>query len=122
MVILDRTRLTDPLFSDKLRIRGDDEGVSMQDEATIRRFKGAVQLVTLHLWRIAKTTDIDACILCAKKLGMIDESTETFIRSCIDLNEQIVHDPEHAPLDTIDDDLIHEIQMCAIRLNSADPA
>lgn len=94
----------------------------MQNEATIRRFKGAVQLVTLHLWRVGKTTDIDECIECAKDLGMIDADSEAFIRRCITLNEKAASDPECLDATQITDELIHEVQMCAIRLNSADPA
>lgn len=97
----------------------------MQDAAMIRRFKGAVQLVTLHLWRVGKTTDIDLCILAARDLGMISADDEAFIRDCISLNERIASSKEDLAEDVgdrIDDDLIHEVQMCAIRLNSADPA
>ncbi len=99
----------------------------MQDAAMLRRFKGAVQLVTLHLWRVGKTTDIDTCIGCAKDLGMIDADDEAFIRKCISMNEDLdstdTADTTGASVATdIDDDLIHDLQMCAIRLNSADPA
>lgn len=93
----------------------------MQDQAMIRRYKGAVQLVTLHLWRVGKTTDIDSCIECAKNLGMIDEGDEAFIRKCILLNERIGNGDETCA-DEVSNELIHEVQMCAIRLNSADPA
>lgn len=97
----------------------------MQDAAMIRRFKGAVQLVTLHLWRVGKTTDVDICIEKAKELGMIGDDDETFITECILLNDKLsTCDEETAEKISkrIDNDLIHEVQMCAIRLNSADPA
>ncbi|MCI9628698.1 MAG: hypothetical protein HFJ64_05705 [Eggerthellaceae bacterium] len=97
----------------------------MQDAAMIRRFKGAVQLVTLHLWRVGKTTDVDICIEKAKELGMIGDDDETFITECISLNDTLsTSDKETASEASkrIDNDLIHEVQMCAIRLNSADPA
>ena len=55
------------------------QGDAMQDAAMIRRFKGAVQLVTLHLWRVGKTTDVDICIEKAKELGMIGDDDEAFI-------------------------------------------
>ena len=48
-----------------------------------KRFRGSVRLVTLLLWRIAKSTDV------AEPLTM---------------------------------ELVDELQACAIRLNSADPA
>lgn len=97
----------------------------MQDAAMIRRFKGAVQLVTLHLWRVGKTTDVDICIEKAKELGMIGDDDEAFITECISLNDTLSTSDEEIASEAskrINNDLIHEVQMCAIRLNSADPA
>lgn len=50
-----------------------------------RRFIGATRLVTLHLWRVAKSTDLDEGFACARSLGMIDEANETFIRECFEM-------------------------------------
>lgn len=109
-----------------------------------RRFIGATRLVTLHLWRVAKSTDLDEGFACARKLGMIDEANEAFIRECLDMAAALEVggaseagekgnagetggaseaggpcSPEHPP---ITPELIDELQACVLRLNSADPA
>ena len=52
-----------------------------------KRFRGSIRLVTLLLWRIAKSTNVEDGFRAARELKMFDE-----------------------------------LQACAIRLNSADPA
>lgn len=85
-----------------------------------RRFIGTVRLVTLHLWRVAKSTDLEKCFKEARELRMIDQGNEDFIRHCFALNDQLEAGRE--PDEPITDELVHELQMCVLRLNSADPA
>ena len=85
-----------------------------------RRFRGSVRLVTLHLWRVAKSTDADEGFAAARELGMISAENEAFMRSCMALDARLEAGEE--PDDPITPEMVHELQMCAIRLNSADPA
>ena len=85
-----------------------------------RRFRGSVRLVTLHLWRVAKSTDVDAGFAAARERGMISEENEAFMRACMALDTQLEAGEELAEPVTMD--VVHELQMCAIRLNTADPA
>ena len=45
-----------------------------------RRFRGSVRLATLHLWRVAKSTDLERCFKEARDLRMINQENEDFIR------------------------------------------
>lgn len=85
-----------------------------------RRFRGSVRLVVLHLWRVAKSTDVNAGFAEARRLGMINEENERFIRQCIEINDRLEAGEE--PGDAVTADMVSELQACAIRLNSADPA
>jgi len=85
-----------------------------------RRFHGTVVLVILHLRRIAKSNDVEAGFAAARDLKMIAPEHERFIRSCFALNDQI--EAGETPDQPITDDMIRELQACALRLNSADPA
>lgn len=108
-----------------------------------RRFIGATRLVTLHLWRVAKSTDLDEGFACARQLGMIDSSNEEFIRRCLAMADSLekgasgAGDCGGAPSSAADSqvnascacatsgitpELIDELQVCVLRLNSADPA
>ncbi len=85
-----------------------------------RRFRGSVRLVTLHLWRVGASTDLDACFRAARKYGMIDHAQEEFIRACLMANACLEAGEEPGML--ITPDIVAELQADAIRLNSADPA
>ena len=77
----------------------------MAEVSIERRFRGSVRLVTLHLWRVARSTDVEDGFREARRLGMLK--------------------PEEAgvPLDAPpSQDMVDELQRCAIRLNTADPA
>lgn len=85
-----------------------------------RRFRGSVRLVTLHLWRVAKSTDIEEGFAAARKLGMFDAGNEAFVRRCFTLDAQLeAGQPPAEPITLV---LVDELQCCAIRLNAADPA
>lgn len=92
----------------------------MADVSIERRFRGSVRLVTLHLWRVAKSTDVEDGFKVARELGMFTHENEAFVRSCFALDEQLQAGAtlEHA----LTNDMVDELQMCAIRLNAADPA
>jgi len=79
-----------------------------------------VRLVTLHLWRVAKSTDIEEGFAEAHALGMIDAGNEAFMRRCFDLAQQL--EAGETPSEPITLEMVDELQACAIRLNSADPA
>lgn len=85
-----------------------------------RRFRGSVRLVTLHLWRVVKSTDVEEGFAAARQMGMISEENESFMRRCMALDAQLAAGEE--PDEPITMDMVHELQMCAIRLNTADPA
>lgn len=85
-----------------------------------RKFIGSVRLATLHLWRVAKSTDLEQCFKEARDLRMIDEDNEAFVRRCFALSEQLEAGEE--PDEPITEELVHELQVCVLRLNSADPA
>lgn len=87
---------------------------------TERRFAGTVRLVTLHLWRVAKSTDIEEGFKAASELGMLSLENEQFIRSCFKASEQLEEGEE--PDIPITPQLVDELQACALRLNAADPA
>lgn len=85
-----------------------------------RRFRGSVRLVTLHLWRVAKSTDVEDGFAAARDLGMLEPKHEAFVRACFALDERL---EAGEPLDEpITMDMVDELQLCAIRLNTADPA
>ena len=85
-----------------------------------RRFRGSVRLVTLHLWRVAKSTDLERCFKEARDLRMITQENEDFIRRCFALDAQLEAGEE--PDEPITAEMVQELQMCVLRLNSADPA
>lgn len=92
----------------------------MGDVSTERRFSGSVRLVTLHLWRIAQSTDVDEGLRCARDLGMFDAESERFVRACLAADRRLAEGGD--PGVPITDETVGELQRCAIRLNSADPA
>lgn len=51
---------------------------------------------------------------------MINAEHEAFIRRCFALDAQLEAGEE--PDEPITEELVHELQMCVLRLNSADPA
>lgn len=85
-----------------------------------RKFIGSVRLATLHLWRVAKSTDLEQCFKEARDLRMINQENEDFIRRCFALDAQLEAGEE--PDEPITEELVHELQVCVLRLNSADPA
>lgn len=85
-----------------------------------RRFRGSVRLVTLHLWRVAKSTDLEKGFKVARRLGMLSQQNEDFIRACFLIDAQI--DQGMACDEAVDMRMVDELQKCAIRLNTADPA
>ena len=85
-----------------------------------RKFIGSVRLATLHLWRVAKSTDLEQCFKEARDLRMIDEGNEAFIRRCFALSKQL--EAGETLDEPITEELVHELQMCVLRLHSADPA
>lgn len=85
-----------------------------------RRFRGSVRLVVLHLWRVAKSTDVEEGFRAARELGMIAPEHEAFIRRCMRLDSQL--EAGEPPAEPITEALVRELQISAIRLNSADPA
>lgn len=85
-----------------------------------RRFRGSVRLATLHLWRVAKSTDLEKCFAAARALRMINADNEAFMRRCLALDAQL--EAGEDPDEPITDEMVHELQMCVLRLNSADPA
>lgn len=99
---------------------GDEEGDSMAEVPVERRFIGSVRLVTLHLWRIAKSTDLELGFKAAHDLRMFNDENEAFVRRCLALDQQLESGEELS--EPITDELVHELQMCVLRLNSADPA
>lgn len=92
----------------------------MHEVSVERRFRGSVRLVTLHLWRVAKSTDLEEGFRTARELGMLSVENEAFVRRCLALDEQL--EAGETPREPLTEEFVHELQMCAIRLNAADPA
>ena len=92
----------------------------MAEVSVDRKFRGSVRLATQHLWRVAKSTDLELCFKEARALRMINAEHEAFIRRCFALDAQLEAGEE--PDEPITEELVHELQMCVLRLNSADPA
>ncbi len=88
--------------------------------STERRFAGTVRLVTLHLWRVAQSTDVEDGFRAARGLGMLSAENEEFVRTCFRVAQQLEagEQPERA----VTPQLVDELQACALRLNAADPA
>lgn len=84
------------------------------------RFHGTVALAILHLRRAAKSNDLEAGFAAARDLRMIAPDHEAFIRTCLALDGQL--QAGEPPSQPITPDLVKELQVCVLRLNSADPA
>ncbi len=93
---------------------------TMADVPVERRFLGTVRLVTLHLWRVAHSTDLDEGFAAARAMGMISDEHEQFMRTCLAASDDMEAGRE-TPI-PITTDVVNELQQCALRLNSADPA
>lgn len=85
-----------------------------------RQFLGTTRLVTLHLWRVAHSTDIDEGFAAARALGMISEDHERFMRTCLAMGADL--EAGRSPSEPVTVAMVKELQQCAIRLNAADPA
>lgn len=96
------------------------KGETMAEVPVDKRFRGSVRLVTLLLWRIAKSTNVEDGFRAARELKMFDAENEAFTRRCFALDAQLEAGEELAEPLTME--LVDELQACAIRLNSADPA
>lgn len=85
-----------------------------------RRFHGTIVLVVLHLRRVAHSNDVEEGFAAARELRMIAPEHERFIRDCFSLDAQIqAGEQPDAPITL---EMVNELQACALRLNSADPA
>lgn len=100
--------------------KGDWEAGHAGTVSVERRFHGTVVLVILHLRRVAHSNDLEAGLAAARELKMIGPEHERFIRMCLALDEQL--QAGEAPADSITPDAVRDLQACALRLNSADPA
>ena len=54
-----------------------------------KRFRGSIRLVTLLLWRIAKSTNVEDGFRAARELKMFDAENEAFTRRCFALDAQL---------------------------------
>ena len=85
-----------------------------------RRFHGSVNLVILHLRRVAKSNVIDEGLAAARDLRMFTAENEAFVRRMLALDAQL--EAHEKPSEPITAALVEELQACALRLNAADPA
>ena len=92
----------------------------MSEVSLEKRFRGTARLVTLHLWRVGASTDLDTCFRAARELGMIDQTLEAFLRACLYACEQL--EAGQVPDMPITSETVCELQANALRLNAADPA
>ncbi len=85
-----------------------------------KRFRGSVRLVTLLLWRIGESTDVQKGFAEALDKKMISPDHVDFITKCMAMDAALEAGEElDEPLSMA---LVDELQACALRLNSADPA
>ena len=92
----------------------------MAEVSIEKRFRGSVRLVTLLLWRIGESTDVERGLAQARGMGMIAEQHERFIRDCMAADARMERGEDPGLPLTLQ--LVAELQACALRLNSADPA
>lgn len=85
-----------------------------------KRFRGSVRLMTLLLWRLAKSTDLDEDFRAALDMGMIQPHHEAFMRKCLTLDKQLEAGEELSEPLTLE--MVEELQLCIMKINSADPA
>lgn len=92
----------------------------MGEVSVEKRFRGSVRLVTLLLWRIGESTDVERGFAEALDKRMISEGHRVFIRRCMEMDACLERGEE--PGEPVTSELVDELQACALRLNSADPA
>ncbi len=92
----------------------------MAEVSVEKRFRGSVRLVTLLLWRIGESTDVDKGFAEAHDKLMINDDHEAFIRECFEIDKRMERGEDPGRPITLE--LVDELQACALRLNSADPA
>ncbi len=85
-----------------------------------KRFRGTVRLVTLHLWRVAKSTDLEEGFAEALAMGMLKPDQVSFIRECLALDEAL--ERGEAVGGRLTEGRVRELQADVLRLNTADPA
>lgn len=92
----------------------------MAEVSVEKRFRGSVRLVTLLLWRIGESTDVERGFAEALDKRMINEENRAFIRRCMEMDACLERGED--PGAPVSLELVDELQACALRLNSADPA
>lgn len=92
----------------------------MAEVSVEKRFRGSARLVTLLLWRIGESTDIEVGFAEAHDKLMINDEHEAFIRECFAIDARLEKGEDPGLPITIE--MVDELQACALRLNSADPA
>lgn len=102
------------------RVAPEDRWQAMGEVSLEYQFHGTVVLVILHLRRVAQSNDLEAGFAMARELKMIAPEHERFIRACFALDDRLQAGEQ--PNEPITRELIQELQACALRLNSADPA
>ena len=65
------------------------KGETMAEVPVDKRFRGSIRLVTLLLWRIAKSTNVEDGFRAARELKMFDAENEAFTRRCFALDAQL---------------------------------
>lgn len=85
-----------------------------------KRFRGSVRLVTLLLWRIGESTDVSVGFAEALEKRMLADEHVAFIKGCMEMDAALGAGKDPGAPVTIE--LVNELQACALRLNSADPA
>lgn len=77
-------------------------------------------LITLLLRRLAKSNDVEAGISAARRLLMIDEAQERFIRRCFAIDEEL--QDGKGPSEPVTEELLNQLRAFSLSINSADPA
>lgn len=91
----------------------------MAEVSAERQFRGSVRLMTLLLWRLGESTDVEDGFSMARELGWLKPEQEQFVRTCFALDKQLEAGEE--PSQEITMDMVKELQACTLRINSADP-
>ena len=84
-----------------------------------RKFHASVLLVGHHLRNRAESTDLEEQLAFALENRMFREQDVAFFRRCLELDEKL---QQGSADEEIGEELVKELQACAMRLNAVEAA
>lgn len=83
-----------------------------------KRFYGQTRLLKTLLWRQGLSTDLDVCFDYTKKAGFINADDEEFLRTAFEMLDQMDAEVDLDP--PLTPEFVDRLQLCVMKLNSAD--